>query len=314
MSNKARFLSRSPAAWRAYVALHSKVEKYNAPAVNKPMEEKAPEETPNLETTPTAETHTEDEIDLRFGRYKDSQSAYQGEKEVVLDISHLTKAYGKTVVLDDVSLQVCKGEIVGLIGKNGAGKSTCVESALGLKPFNSGKVTIGGIDIKEQPQKAKQLIGYSPSEPLAYDTMTGREYLGYIAAIYSMDATEAKERAEKLTDALALPKNMRDKPFALCSHGTQQKICLAASLLHKPELWILDEPTVGLDIIAYRALLKMMRTYADEGHAVFIITHDMELVSRVCDRIYVLSGEKIVQTETRDSNKLTDLLEEPQNI
>lgn len=235
---------------------------------------------------------------------------YQGPEEVILDISHLTKSYGKVKVLDDVSVQVKRGQIAGLIGKNGAGKSTCVESALGLKPFDSGKVSIKGIDIKEQPQKAKQLIGYSPSEPLAYDTMNAREYLGYIAAVYRMNPEVAKKRAEELMDALALPSNMRDKAFALCSHGTQQKVCLAASLIHEPDLWILDEPTVGLDIIAYRALLKIMADYADQGHAILIVTHDMELVARICDSIYVLKGEKIIPTETRNTEELSKILEE----
>ena len=236
------------------------------------------------------------------------RSSYSGERRVLFSVSNLVKSYGKTTILSDVSMECCSGQIVGLIGKNGAGKSTLVESALGLKPFDSGKVTIGGIDAVENPKKAKKLLGYSPSEPLAYDSMTGAEYISYVAAIYGMDPEVARDRAETLREALALPSAMLNKPFSLCSHGTQQKVCLAASVIHEPLVWILDEPTVGLDIIAYRALLKLMRSYADKGNCVLIVTHDMELVQSVCDSIYLLKGEKLYSVDP-DSEDIEGILE-----
>ncbi len=235
-------------------------------------------------------------------------NGYNGPEKVIFSVSHLVKKYGKNTVLNDVDLTAKAGQIVGLIGKNGVGKSTLVESALGLKPYDSGVVTVDGINIKEEPRQAKALIGYSPSEPLAYDSMTGAEYLAYIASIYRMDPQVARQRAEALTQALALPVSMFEKPFALCSHGTQQKICLAASVIHSPALWILDEPTVGLDIIAYRALLKLMRRYADEGHAILIVTHDMDLVSHICDTVYILAGEKLHQVDP-DNQDIAKILE-----
>ncbi len=221
------------------------------------------------------------------------RSTYKGPEKLLFSVSHMNKRYGKTVALDDVSLEVYAGQICALIGKNGAGKSTLVESALGLKPFDAGTVTIGGVNVQESPRKAKALLGYSPSEPLAYDSMTGAEYMAYIAALWGMDESVARTKAQQLTEALALPNAMLNKPFALCSHGTQQKVCIAASILHDPAVLILDEPTVGLDIIAYRGLLKILRSYADQGHAVLIVTHDMELVRACSDAIYMLRGEKV---------------------
>ena len=237
------------------------------------------------------------------------RSSYSGPHQTLFSVSHMTKRYGKTIALDDVSLEVDAGQICALIGKNGAGKSTLVESALGLKPYDVGTVTIGGVNVQESPRKAKALLGYSPSEPLAYDSMTGAEYMAYIAALFGMDADIAQRRASSLTEALALPAAMLNKPFALCSHGTQQKVCIAASILHEPAVLILDEPTVGLDIIAYRGLLKLLRAYADDGHAVLIVTHDMELVRACCDRIYMLQGERLAPVDP-DREDLANILEE----
>lgn len=227
----------------------------------------------------------------------------------LLTIRDLVKRYGENTVLDGVSISASAGQIVGIIGKNGAGKSTLIESALGLRPFQSGEVLIDGIDITKEPQKAKQYIGYSPSEPIAYDSMTGAEYLAYTASIYGMDPAQAEADANRLLEALGLPSSMYNKPFALCSHGTQQKICLVASIIHRPLVWILDEPTVGLDVIAYRALLKIMREYADEGHAIVIVTHDMELVRAICDQIFILRGARLVREEESSSVDLATEIE-----
>ena len=228
----------------------------------------------------------------------------------LLSIRDLSKSYADHQVLDGVSLEVYPGEIVGIIGKNGAGKSTLIETALGLRADDSGTVLINGIDISVESVKAKQLIGYVPSEPIAYDSMTGSEYLAYTAAIYGMDRGESQRDAERLLKELSLPSSMYNRPFALCSHGTQQKICLAASLIHRPRVWILDEPTVGLDAIAYRSLLKIMREYADRGNSIVMVSHDMDLVKSICDQVFVLKGAHLYREDEVEGKDLISEIQE----
>ena len=189
--------------------------------------------------------------------------------EYAIQIKDLYKSYGKKDVLKGLNVNVKKGEVFGFIGKNGIGKSTTIDCIVGLKDYDSGEILILDTDNKKDPLKAKNLIGYVPSEPVTYEMMSGNEYQ------FGMS-----------------PKDM-DRKIREYSHGMKQKVCLMASLIHNPKVWILDEPTVGLDIMVYEVLLRMIKEFAVHGRTVFITSHNIELVSKVCDRVAIINDGKI---------------------
>ena len=217
------------------------------------------------------------------------------EKEIkpAIKIDKLFKSYGKKEVLKGLDLEVYHGELFGFIGRNGIGKSTTIDCMIGSKKFNSGTIEISGYNIVTDPLAAKESFGYVASEPTCYEEMTGYEYLEFIASIYKISEGELQKNANYLCSRLQLDLKELSNPIADYSHGMKQKLCLAASLLHSPKVWILDEPTVGLDIMAVEELKKMMREYANHGNCVFVTSHNIELVSKLCDRVAVVNNGQV---------------------
>ena len=232
--------------------------------------------------------------------------------DYVIEIKDLYKSYGKKEVLKGLNLKVKKGEVFGFIGKNGIGKSTTIDCMVGLKDFNSGDILIYGKDVKTQALETKSLIGYVPSEPVTYEIMTGNEYLQFIASSYGMIQSSFNKNYEYLIKKFSMNPLDMNRKIKEYSHGMKQKICLMASLIHNPKIWILDEPTVGLDIMVYEVLLKMIKDFAVYGRTCFITSHNIELVSKVCDRVAIINDGRIVETidfkkeplKRRDLNKI----------
>ncbi len=212
---------------------------------------------------------------------------------IALKIDHLQKSYGKKIVLKDITLTVYPGEIFGFIGRNGVGKSTTIESAIGIKPFDSGTIEIYGHSIKEEPIKAKEFIGYSSSEPMAYEEMTGVSYIRFIAAIYKTKSDEAYKRMLYLAKRLELTLRDLNRPIREYSHGMQQKICLIAAMVSNPPLLILDEPTVGLDAFTTEELVLLLKEYKNQGNTVFLASHNIHLVSEIADRVAIIKDGTI---------------------
>lgn len=210
-----------------------------------------------------------------------------------ISIQNLFKSYGKKEVLKGLTLEVYPGELFGFIGRNGIGKSTTIDCLIGSKKFNSGLIKIDGYDITKEPIAAKESFGYVASEPTCYEEMTGFEYLEFIASIYQITEGDLQRNAKYLCTRLQLDLKELNNPISDYSHGMKQKLCLAASLLHSPKIWILDEPTVGLDIMAVEELKKMMREYANHGNCVFVTSHNIELVSKLCDRVAIVNNGEI---------------------
>lgn len=223
------------------------------------------------------------------------------EKQPMIIIDDLYKAYGPKEVLKGLTLDVFEGELFGFIGRNGIGKSTTIDCMIGAKKFNKGRIVLDGYDIKTEPLDAKASYGYCASEPACYEEMTGRDYLEFIANIYQLSEGDFKKNYVYLCNRLQLKLEELNNPIADYSHGMKQKLCLVASLLHNPKIWILDEPTVGLDIMAVEELKKMMREYANHGNTVFVTSHNIELVSRICDRVAIVNNGVI--TGLFDLNK-----------
>ena len=223
--------------------------------------------------------------------------------EYYLEVKDLYKSYGSKDVLKGLDISVKKGEVFGFIGKNGIGKSTTIDCIVGLKEPNSGDILICGKDVKTQPLEAKMLFGYVPSEPTTYEMMTGNEYLQFIASSYGMLQSAFNKNYEFLLKKFSMSVIDMNRKIKEYSHGMKQKICLMASLIHNPKLWILDEPTVGLDIMVYEVLLKMIKDFALYGKTVFITSHNIDLVSKVCDRVAIINNGKV--------DVLIDLNKEP---
>ena len=220
-----------------------------------------------------------------------------------IKINNLTKKYGKNKVLNNLNLCITNNKYNFIIGTNGVGKSTTIDCMIGTKKFNSGEITVNGFNIKTDPIGAKESFGYVASEPTCYEEMTGYEYLEFIASIYKISEGDLKRNYEYLCGRLQLDLAELNNPISDYSHGMKQKLCLVASLIHSPKIWILDEPTVGLDIMAVEAVKKMMREYANHGNCVFVTSHNIELVSKLCDRVAFVNNGVV--------DKLYDLNRDP---
>ena len=214
-------------------------------------------------------------------------------RKPMISIQNLHKSYGKKQVLKGLDLDVYEGELFGFIGKNGIGKSTTIDCVIGSKKFDDGVILLDGFDVKQEPIEAKYTFGYVASEPSCYEVMTGYDYLEFVASIYEITEGDFVRNYRYLCGRLSLDEQELANPIFNYSHGMKQKLCLVASLLHNPKIWILDEPTVGLDIMAVEELKKMMREYANHGKTVFVTSHNIDLVAKLCDRVAIVNQGKV---------------------
>lgn len=218
----------------------------------------------------------------------------QEPKKTTILIEDLYKSYGEKEVLLGLNLEVHEGELFGFIGRNGIGKSTTIDCMIGAKKFNKGRIELNGYDIVKDPIDAKKSLGYVASEPTCYEEMTGYDYLEFVASIYGMTGGDFRRNSEYLCNRLQLNLDELNNPISDYSHGMKQKLCLVASLIHSPKVWVLDEPTVGLDIMAVEELKKMLREYANHNNTVFVTSHNIELVSKICDKVAIINDGKVV--------------------
>ena len=227
----------------------------------------------------------------------------------MLDIQHLTKTYGEKKAVDDLTLHIAPGEIYGFIGHNGAGKTTTLKSVVGILQFDQGEITIGGKSIKTDPLACKRLLAYIPDNPDLYDYMTGIKYLNFIADVFGVDAQTRRERIRTYADTFELTGDLA-QPIAAYSHGMKQKLAIIAAWLHQPKLIIMDEPFVGLDPKASHLLKGMMREVCDEGGAIFFSTHVLEVAEKLCDKVAIIKGGRLIRSGTMEEVKGDDSLEE----
>ena len=227
----------------------------------------------------------------------------------MLDIQHLTKTYGAKKAVDDLTLHIAPGEIYGFIGHNGAGKTTTLKSVVGILQFDQGEITIGGKSIKTDPLACKRLLAYIPDNPDLYDYMTGIKYLNFIADVFGVDAQTRRERIRTYADTFELTGDLA-QPIAAYSHGMKQKLAIIAAWLHAPRLIVMDEPFVGLDPKAAHTLKGMMRQVCDNGGAIFFSTHVLEVAEKLCDKVAIIKGGKLIRSGTMEEVKGDDSLEE----
>ena len=227
----------------------------------------------------------------------------------MLQIQHLTKTYGEKKAVDDLTLHIAPGEIYGFIGHNGAGKTTTLKSVAGILQFDAGEITVCGKSIRTQPIECKRDMAYIPDNPDLYEYMTGIKYLNFIADIFGVSAEDRQERIRKYADLFELTADLA-QPIAAYSHGMKQKLAIISAWLHAPKLIIMDEPFVGLDPKAAHLLKGMMRELCESGGAIFFSTHVLEVAEKLCDKVAIIKGGKLIRSGTMEEVKGDDSLEE----
>ena len=227
----------------------------------------------------------------------------------MLKIHHLTKTYGEKKAVDDLNIHINPGEIYGFIGHNGAGKTTTLKSVVGILQFDQGEILINGKSIQADPLACKREIAYIPDNPDLYDYMTGIKYLNFIADVFGVDAQTRQARIRTYADAFELTGDLA-QPIAAYSHGMKQKLSIIAAWLHDPKVIIMDEPFVGLDPKAAHLLKGMMREICDNGGAIFFSTHVLEVAEKLCDKVAIIKGGRLIRSGTMEEVKGDDSLEE----
>ena len=226
----------------------------------------------------------------------------------LLKIQNLTKTYGEKVAVDDLSIHIEPGQIYGFIGHNGAGKTTTLKAATGILRFDSGDIFIGGHSIKSEPLECKKLMAYIPDNPDLYEFYSGIKYLNFIADVYGVPAGVRDERIKKYADLFELTGDLGDL-ISSYSHGMKQKLAIISALIHEPKLIIMDEPFVGLDPKAAFTVKGLMRELCDRGGAIFFSTHVLEVAEKLCDKVAIIKGGKLVVSGTMEQVKGDDSLE-----
>lgn len=227
----------------------------------------------------------------------------------MLNIEHLTKTYGEKRAVDDLSLHILPGEIYGFIGHNGAGKTTTLKACCGILPFDSGEIYIDGVSVRRDPLACKRKLAYLPDDPRLYEFMTGIQFLNFIGDIFGVGEQERRERIRRYGELFELTADLA-QPIGAYSHGMKQKLAVISALLHDPKLMVLDEPFVGLDPKASHLLKEIMREICQKGGAVFFSTHVLEVAEKLCDRVAILKGGRLIRCGSMEEVRGDASLEE----
>lgn len=239
------------------------------------------------------------------------------EEKEVIQVKNVTKKYGATIAVNDISFDVKDGEIVGFLGPNGAGKSTTMNMITGFIEPTNGQIIINGNDISKRPRKAKKEIGYMPENVPLYYELTAREFISYMAELKLVKRNERKKEVEKVIEETGL-KEVQNKLIRNLSRGYKQRVSLAGALVGNPDVIILDEPTVGLDpkqITEIRSLIKQL----GKKHTVILSTHILSEVSQICEKVIIINKGKIIaidtpenlEKSTKEKNGISVIVEDP---
>ena len=217
----------------------------------------------------------------------------------MISVSELKKFFGDVKAVNGISFDVKKGEVFGLLGPNGAGKTTTIKLLLGLLEPNQGKISIMGLNPETEEVQIKQRVGYVSEEPLIFKSLTPKDLFNFIASIRKLNAEETSERAQEYMESLGALEYY-EQLVATLSHGNKQKIQIISSILHDPDLLILDEPLSGLDAKSVKVVKEIIDIHIENGGAVLFSTHIMEIAEDLCDRIAIMNRGKIVGIGSMD--------------
>ncbi|HEV8195093.1 MAG TPA: ABC transporter ATP-binding protein [Gemmatimonadales bacterium] len=217
----------------------------------------------------------------------------------MIELSNLTKRYGRFTAVDGINLTIPKGELYGLLGPNGAGKTTTMRMIAGILQPTSGTVKIAGIDIQQSPLVAKNKLGFIPDRPFVYDKLTGAEFLRFVSGLYGQGGPEIERRIDELLELFELAP-WKDELTESYSHGMRQKLIISSALVHRPDVIVVDEPMVGLDPKSARLLKDLLREFVTRGGTVLMSTHTLEIAEAMCDRIAIVQGGRVAVSGTMD--------------
>ena len=229
----------------------------------------------------------------------------------MLRINHYTKQYGKEgyKAVDDLTLHIKPGEVYGFLGHNGAGKTTTIKACCGILDFTEGEILINGMSIKEKPLECKKIMAYIPDNPDLYEFLSGIQYLNFVGDIYGVPVEQRQKRIAELRDAMEITPALGNKVGSY-SHGMKQKLAIVGAFMHDPKLLIMDEPFVGLDPKAAYVLKGLMRKFCDNGGAIFFSTHVLEVAEKLCDKIAIIRGGKLLASGDIETVRGNESLEE----
>ena len=210
-----------------------------------------------------------------------------------LILKNVSKSFVGKKAVDNISFSLTKPGVYGLLGTNGAGKTTTIKAIAGVLDFKLGDIEINGISIKKKPEKCKEQMAYIPDNPDLYEHLTGIQYLNFIGDIFKIKKQEREEVIKKYGDMFEITSNLGDL-ISSYSHGMKQKLAIISALIHKPKLLILDEPFVGLDPKAAHILKGIMKELCQEGGAIFFSTHVLEVAEKLCNKIAIIKGGKLI--------------------
>lgn len=212
----------------------------------------------------------------------------------MINLDNITKTFGgNNKAVDELSMTIAEGEIVGFIGPNGAGKTTTLKMIIGALTPDKGTISINGLDIQRDSVEAKKQFGFVPDSPDMFLRLKGIEYLNFMADIYDISSEDRDKNIAVLSKRFEMENALKDKIMSY-SHGMRQKIIIMGALVHNPSVWILDEPLTGLDPKSAYELKEMMREHADAGNAVLFSTHVLEVAEKLCDRVIIINkGKKL---------------------
>lgn len=211
----------------------------------------------------------------------------------MLKIKNLTKRYGEKIAVNNISLEVESGQITAFIGHNGAGKTTTLKAIAGILDFDEGEIFVDGKNVKTQPLEAKNVIGYLPDNPDLYDNLKAIDYLNFIADVFKVDKSTREQRIKTYGERLKIYGDL-GAPIGTYSHGMKQKLAILGLLVHKPKLYLFDEPFVGLDPLTSHELKLVMQEECKNGSAFFYSTHVLEVAEKLCTNVVIIKDGKIV--------------------
>ena len=227
----------------------------------------------------------------------------------MIELRNLTKTFGDIVAVNRLDLSVSKGEIFGFIGPNGAGKTTTLRMMGGVLAPTEGSVIIGGVNMADEPEKAKRRIGFIPDRPFLYEKLSGMEFLRFTADLFDMEDDLFNTKAEELLKEFSLY-HWADELIESYSHGMKQRLIISAAILHDPKVIVVDEPMVGLDPAGVRMVKDLFRSLAKKGTTLFMSTHTLSVAEDVCDRIGIIHKGSLVATGTIEELKLRAQVQE----
>ncbi len=216
---------------------------------------------------------------------------------MMLEVRELSKRYRGIAAIDRVSFGIAKGEVVGYLGPNGSGKSTTVKIITGILQANEGWVFFEGRDIRDDLRRFRMALGYVPEEAQVYTHLSGLEYLQLVGRLRGMQERELEKKATRLLQLLGLA-SWRHSPISVYSKGMKQRVLLSSALMHNPRLLIFDEPLSGLDVVSARLFKDLLIALKAEGKAILYISHVLEVVEQVCDRVVVIAKGRILADAT----------------